>query len=444
MRSTETSFLPCSRSRARSRPAPPRRRAPTPGSPEDDPRRRHDAALRLRVRVRSRRARGQRLLQVRELARRRQRPHDHLQDGRRRLRPRPTLQATQQLVEQDKVFAIFNSLGTEHNLATRDYLNAAKVPQLFVASGATTFGRDFKQYPWTIGFQPSYRAEGWVYGTYLARTKPGAKVGVLLQNDDYGKELLAGLRQGIARSKVKVVATQPFEVTDVDVQSQISRLKASGADVLALFAAPDHAVQGYVFANGLGWRPLIINNAASSASKTMTLASEGGLNKAVENSISIVFLKDPTDAEVAERRRGEALPLDHVPLRAGREPEGRQPRLRDGGRLRVREGAEGGRQEPDPRVGDGADAEAERPVQPVPAARADGRDERDGALPDRAGAAAALVEGALDELRRALGVPSGIGSGACSTRRSTTCSRRRASDAAATGSSPTRPRSSSR
>ena len=211
--------------------------------------------------------------------------------------PARALQATQQLVEQDKVFAIFNSFGTEHNLATRDYLNAAKVPQLFVDSGATTFGRDFKQYPWTIGFQPSYRAEGWIYGTYLARTKPGAKVGVLLQNDDFGKELLAGLRQGIARSKVKVVATQPFEVTDVDVHSQISRLKASGANVLALFAAPDHAVQGYVFANGLGWRPLIINNAASSASKTMTLASEGGLNKAVENSISIVFLKDPTDAK---------------------------------------------------------------------------------------------------------------------------------------------------
>ena len=211
--------------------------------------------------------------------------------------PAKAAQATHQLVEQDKVFAIFNSLGTEHNFATREYLNAAKVPQLFVASGATTFGRDFKRYPWTIGFQPSYRAEGWIYGTYLARTRPGAKVGVLLQNDDYGKELLAGLKQGIARSQVKVVATQPFEVTDVDVHSQISRLKGSGANVLALFAAPDHAVQGYVFASGLGWRPLIINGSASSASKTMTLASEGGLNKAVENSISIVFLKDPTDAK---------------------------------------------------------------------------------------------------------------------------------------------------
>ena len=211
--------------------------------------------------------------------------------------PSQTVQATRQLVEQDKVFAIFNSLGTEHNVATRSYLNSNRVPQLFVATGATTFGQDYKEYPWTIGFQPSYRAEGWIYGKYLARTKPGAKVGVLVQNDDYGKDLLAGLKQGIARSKVKVVAAQSFEVTDPDVQSQITRLKSSGANALALFATPRHAIQGYVFANRLGWRPLIINNAVSSASNIMTLASEGGSNKAVENSISIVFLKDPTDAK---------------------------------------------------------------------------------------------------------------------------------------------------
>jgi len=206
-----------------------------------------------------------------------------------------TVQATKQLVEQDKVFAIFNSLGTEQNEAIRPYLNQAKVPRLFVASGATTFGHDFKQYPWTIGFQPSYRAEGWIYGKYLARAKPGAKIAVLFQNDAYGKDLLGGLKQGVARSKVKVVAAEPFEVTAPDVQSQIAKLKQSGADTLALFATPRHAIQGYVFANRLGWRPLIINNAVSSASNIMTLASEGGTNKAVENSISIVFLKDPTD-----------------------------------------------------------------------------------------------------------------------------------------------------
>ena len=209
--------------------------------------------------------------------------------------PSQTVQATRQLVEQDKVFAIFNSLGTEHNVATRSYLNSNRVPQLFVASGATTFGRDYKQFPWTIGFQPSYRAEGWIYGKYLARAKPGAKVAVLFQNDDYGKDLMAGLKQGIARTKVKIVAAQPYEVTATDVQSQMAKLKGSGANVLALFATPRFAIQGYVFANRLGWRPLVINNAVSSASNIMTLASEGGSNKVVENSISIVFLKDPND-----------------------------------------------------------------------------------------------------------------------------------------------------
>ncbi len=210
--------------------------------------------------------------------------------------PARTVAATQQLVEQDKVFAVFNSVGTEHSAAARDYLNAARVPQLFVASGATTFGRDHKQFPWTIGFQPSYRAEGWIYGAYLARTRPGAKVGVLFQNDDYGRDLLAGLKRGIARSKVQLASAQPFEVANPDVQPQIARLKASGANVLALFATPLHAIQGYVLANRLGWRPLVVNNAVSSSANVMALAAEGGSNKVVENSVSIVYVKDPAAA----------------------------------------------------------------------------------------------------------------------------------------------------
>ena len=318
------------------------------------------------------------------------------------------------------------------------------MPQLFVASGATTFGRDFKRYPWTIGFQPSYRAEGWIYGTYLARTKPGAKVGVLLQNDDYGKELLAGLRQGIARSKVKVVATQPFEVTDPDVHSQISRLKASGANVLALFAAADHAIQGYVFANGLGWRPLIINNAASSASNIMTLASEGGLNKAVENSISIVFLKDPTDAKW---RNDAAVKLYRSIM--SRFAQGANQKdvnhvygmavayefvkvLKAAGKNPTRASVMA------------QTRKLNDPSNPFLLPGLNGRDERDGALPDRAGACCSAG-------RRGAGRAS-AGSGSterdrlrpCLTRRSTTCSRRRAGDGAATGSSPTRRRSSSR
>jgi branched-chain amino acid transport system substrate-binding protein len=215
--------------------------------------------------------------------------------------PVQTVQATRQLVEQDKVFAIFNSLGTEHNLATRDYLKAQGVPQLFVASGATTWGRDAAQYPGTIGFQPSYQAEGVIYGRYLARTRSGAKVAVLFQNDDYGKDLLFGLKRGLARSKVKVVAAQPYEVTSPDVGSQIAKLKSSGADVLALFATPKFAIQGFVYANKLGWKPkLSIVNAVSSASNIMVLASEGGQNKVVNGAISIVFLKDPTDPKWAK------------------------------------------------------------------------------------------------------------------------------------------------
>ena len=215
--------------------------------------------------------------------------------------PANTVQATRALVEQDKVFAIFNSLGTEHNLATRDYLKAQGVPQLFVASGATTWGRDAADYPGAIGFQPSYQAEGVVLGRYLARTKPGAKVAVLFQNDDYGKDLLLGLKRGLARSKAKIIAAEPYEVTAPDVGSQIAKLKSSGADVLALFATPKFAIQGYVFANRLGWKPkLTINNAVSSASNIMIIASEGGQNKVVNGSISIVFLKDPTDPQWAK------------------------------------------------------------------------------------------------------------------------------------------------
>ena len=141
--------------------------------------------------------------------------------------PAQSIQATRQLVEEDKVFAVFNSLGTEQNLAVREYLNQTKVPQLFVASGATTWGRDAAKYPWTIGFQPSYQAEGWVYGQYVARTMKKARIAVLLQNDDYGKDLLAGLKRGLARSGSSVVAAEPYEVTAPDVQSQVAKLKSS-------------------------------------------------------------------------------------------------------------------------------------------------------------------------------------------------------------------------
>src|SRR5215510_302682 len=146
--------------------------------------------------------------------------------------PSKTVDRTRELVQQDKVFAIFNSLGTEQNLATRAYLNALKIPQLFVASGATTFGKDYKQYPWTIGYQPNYRAEGTIYGRYVAKKMPKARVGVLYQNDDYGKDLLNGLSIGLGKKAKLIVSKQSYDVSDPDVQSQVARLKSAKVNVL--------------------------------------------------------------------------------------------------------------------------------------------------------------------------------------------------------------------
>jgi ABC-type branched-subunit amino acid transport system substrate-binding protein len=189
--------------------------------------------------------------------------------------PAQAVQATLRLVDEDGVFAIVNATGIEQNLATRPYLNAAKVPQLFVGSGATVFGSDHKRYPWTIGFQPSHRDEGRIYGSYVARSRPGAKI-VVISDDPAGADLLAGLKQGIVRSKARVVAAEPVAP---DLETQIASLKASGANVLALFVAPSTASQASGFANRLGWRPLIVTRPASK----------------VEGGVSIAFLKDPSD-----------------------------------------------------------------------------------------------------------------------------------------------------
>jgi branched-chain amino acid transport system substrate-binding protein len=149
-----------------------------------------------------------------------------------------------------------------------------------VGSGATTFGADFRRYPWTIGFRPSHRAEGLIYGSYVSRTRPGAKVAVLSQSDASGTERLAGLRQGLAGSKARVVAAQPVDATVPSVPAaQVASLKASGASVLALFAAQPQAAQAYALASRLGWRPLIVTGGAAT----------------VAGAVSITFVKDPTD-----------------------------------------------------------------------------------------------------------------------------------------------------
>src|SRR5262245_4935957 len=210
--------------------------------------------------------------------------------------PAKTIDKTRELVQQDKVFAIFNSLGTEHNLATRAYLNALKIPQLFVASGATTFGRDYKQYPWTIGYQPNYRAEGTIYGRYVAKTNPKARIGVLYQDDDFGKDLVKGLQLGLAKKAKLIVAKQSYDVTDSNVKPQISKLKSKKANTLMLFSTPQATIGAYYAAYSIKWRPKIYVNAVSSASNILGLATAGSSKKETEGSVSIVFLKDPTDA----------------------------------------------------------------------------------------------------------------------------------------------------
>jgi branched-chain amino acid transport system substrate-binding protein len=145
--------------------------------------------------------------------------------------PANTVQQTRKLVEEDQVFAVIGSLGTEQNQAIQPYLNARKVPQLLNATGASTWGRDFRQYPWTGGWQPDYEYEGSIYGAAIARNSPNAKIAVLYQNDSYGQDYLRGLRAGLGGKASNIAGTEPFEVTATDVRAQVARLRGTGATV---------------------------------------------------------------------------------------------------------------------------------------------------------------------------------------------------------------------
>src|SRR6266516_2837062 len=169
--------------------------------------------------------------------------------------PANTVQLTRKLVEQDKVFALVGGLGTEPQLAVRDYLNQSKVPQVFVATGATTWGLEFGRFPWSIGWQPDYQAEGALYGKYIVANQKSAKIAVIYQNDDYGRDYVTGLRAGLGSQESKIVSSQGFEVTAPSVASQVAALKASGADTLIILATPAKTIQTYATAAKLGWKP---------------------------------------------------------------------------------------------------------------------------------------------------------------------------------------------
>jgi branched-chain amino acid transport system substrate-binding protein len=209
---------------------------------------------------------------------------------------------TVRLVQQEQVFAMFNTLGTNNNLATRKLLNDAGVPQLFVAAGATTFGRDYRRYPWTIGYIPTYSAEGAIYGRYIVRNIRRPRIAVLHQNDDYGRDLYGGLRRGLGRRASAIVARVAYDPTSTDVQPQIAQLKASNANVLMIFAFGKFSLQAFHGVSRLGWRPQIFVNDVSSASTLMEIVPQ----KVANGSISVVFGKDPA-APIWRNDRGIRL-----------------------------------------------------------------------------------------------------------------------------------------
>jgi branched-chain amino acid transport system substrate-binding protein len=209
---------------------------------------------------------------------------------------------TIRLVEQDGVFAMFGTLGTNNNLAIRKFLNQQGVPQLYVSSGATTFGRDSRRYPWTIGYIPPYSEEGQVYGRYIARHVRRARVAVLYQDDEYGRDLLTGLRKGLGKRARTIVGKVGYDPMSSDVQPQIAQLKSTRANVLCIFAFGKFSLQAFNGVNRIGWKPRIFVNDVSAASSLMQIVPQ----KAANGSISIVFGKDPA-APVWARDKGIRL-----------------------------------------------------------------------------------------------------------------------------------------
>ena len=211
--------------------------------------------------------------------------------------PANTVQITHKFVEQDHAFALVGGLGTEPQTAVRQYLNANKVPQLFVSTGATTFDRDFAQYPWTIGWQPDYEGEGSIYGKYIVKNLGTAKLGVLYQNDDYGNDYLRGLKAGLGGQHVtQIVDAEPYDLSATTPPAvQVAKLKASGADTFIIFATPTPTIQAYVIATKLGWAPAhVITNSVSATDPFLTIAEKSG-STAVEGTLSISYGLDPSN-----------------------------------------------------------------------------------------------------------------------------------------------------
>ena len=206
--------------------------------------------------------------------------------------PAKTVEVVRQLVEQDKVLCLFNTLGTPSNTAIQKYMNQKKVPQLYVATGASKWGRP-KEFPWTMGYQPDYHTEAVIYAKHIQANIKDAKVGVLMQNDDFGKDYVDGFKEGLGKDAGSVIAKLvTYEVTDPTVESQIIQLKDSGANVFFNVATPKFAAQAIRKAADIGWKPAqYMTNVSASVTSVMKPAGfENG-----QGIITAAYLKDPTD-----------------------------------------------------------------------------------------------------------------------------------------------------
>lgn len=235
--------------------------------------------------------------------------------------PARTVQAVRRLVQQDRVFAIFNMVGSEHNLVVRPFLNAAKVPQLFGGTGLRKIGREYRRYRWTMAYLPSFFAEARLYARQIVKTKPGAKIGVLHEASDYGREMLAGLRSGLG-GKARVVGTQTYEFTDTDLTSQIVQLRRSGANVLMLFALPRQTIGAFIAAGRLGWYPQTYVNAVSADPAVLKIAQITAGRRTGENAVTLAWMKDasnPANAQDPAIRLYKQIMRRHAPSRNANE-----------------------------------------------------------------------------------------------------------------------------
>jgi branched-chain amino acid transport system substrate-binding protein len=207
--------------------------------------------------------------------------------------PPKTVEQARKLVESDEVLIVFNPLGTPPNSAIQKYLNQKKVPQLFVATGATKWN-DPKDFPWTMGWQPNYQSETQIYARYILKNHPNAKIGVLYQNDDYGKDYLKGFKDGLGAKTSMIVIEDSYEVSEPTIDSHIVKLKAAGADVFMNITTPKFAAQAIKKNAEIGWKPVhFLNNVSASVGSVMKPAGfENG-----QDIISSAYLKDPTDAQ---------------------------------------------------------------------------------------------------------------------------------------------------